>query len=111
MIKTAVQTVTIALSASASSPFQMPNGNQVGLLVPVITSAALYLQGAFTDTTSADFHRLKLIDGTADYILAAGAGSCAASIGEVLGGFAVGKIESGVAQAAIRTFQVMFKLA
>ncbi len=106
-----VQTVTIAQSATHSAAFSPRFSSIVGVWAPVVTSCSIFFPVAYeeTDPSSANFTRAFQKDGSAQFSWAVGIGSANLNVSEVLGHASFAKIESGVPQAAARTFLVMTK--
>lgn len=104
-----VQYVTIPLSGFVSGTVNVKGDRLHGLWVPVVTSAVLYVLGSF-DTTSANFVRLQKPDGSADWTLAAGTGSKAVTLQDFGFTWPYLRLESSVAQAAVRSFAVVSKV-
>lgn len=110
-----VQTLTLAQSASVSGAVDLTAFELVGIDVPVLTSCDLYLQVApavdrsQTAPLSASYKRLWAALGGGALTINAALGSLSFSPGALLGGFQYARVETGVAQAAARTFTVALK--
>jgi len=103
------QTVTIALSGTVSGAFAIAGVAAAGIWSPVITSAQVYLRGSY-DTTSANFVPVYLTTGASRFVFSAGPGSAAMTIpADIAEGFTHLKVETSVAQSAIRNFIVITK--
>lgn len=103
-----VSYATIPLSGTVSGNFAVVGTVRAGVWVPVVTSAAMYIQGAF-DTTSANFVRIQNAVGSGDYTLATGPGSKAFTLQDPVIPFPYLRFESGVAQAAVRSLAIVAK--
>lgn len=103
-----VNTVTVAISGTASASFGLANAGQIGINAPVLTSCQAFLLGS-PDNTDANFARVAALDGSGDFTWSVGVGSSALRA-EVLEGFAFAKVELSIAQAAARNFIVTTKL-
>lgn len=99
---------TIAQSASVSGDIAVTGADLFGLWCPIVTSAAMYLQGNF-DTTSANFVRLTNPAGSGDWIFAAGPGSRAITLQDAAFPFPYLRVEVGTPQADIRTVALTVK--
>lgn len=109
MQKTQIQSATIALSGSLTGSIPIAGATQIGLWVPVVTSCQLFVLGSY-DQSSANFTRLTNIAGSGDWTLSVGPGSRSVSL--VNGGasaFPFIKMETSVAQAAVRNFFISAK--
>lgn len=102
------QTVTIPLSGRVSTPFEVRAPVPWGIACPAVTSGQLFLQVS-PDPTSATFMRLLKTDGSTTWVAAIGAGSVAVEA-EPRRGFSHFRLETSVAQTAVRTFQVSVKV-
>lgn len=99
---------TIAQSASVSGDIAVTGADLFGLWCPIITSAAMFLQGNF-DTTSANFVRLTNPAGSGDWTFGVGPGSRAITLQDAAFPFPYLRVEVGVAQADVRTIAVAVK--
>ncbi len=103
-----MQTVTIPLSGRVSGPFEVRAAGPWGITCPVVTSGQLFVLGSY-DPTSANFVRLLKTDGSTTWAAAIGAGGVAVEA-EPRRGFSHFKLETSVAQAVARTFQITVKV-
>jgi len=102
-------TATVPLSGTVSDDISLVGATVVGLWCPTITSGTVLLQGS-PDTTSANFVRITNAAGSGDWTWSVGPGSKAITIEDVARPFGYLRLETSVAQAAARTFQVVVKL-
>ncbi len=100
---------TIAQSGSVSSMFGLAGAKSVGLFASVVTSCEAYLQVSF-DTSSANFVRAGKKDGSGDFVWSLGPGSLALSLQDTGFPFPFAKIETSVAQEAVRSLSMVVKL-
>lgn len=110
-MNTGLNYATVAQSAQVSSAIDLRRagpGTRVSLLVPVITSCAMYLQGS-PDTTSANFARVNA-NGSQQFVFAAGGGSISVVLDDVIGGLPYAKVEFGVPQSALRSLTMMVRV-
>ena len=95
---------TVVSGAAVSGNFQLARAHLAGLLFPVVTSCAAYLQGSF-DAIAANFLRLQNPLGSGDFTMATGPGSKCFGLVDVP--FENLRIEMGVAQADTRTLTLI----
>lgn len=104
-------TATIASGDTVSGTFDLTGGGIRVIGVPALTSGDLLLQGSF-NTTSADFSRVRLPVVSApvsgDLRIATGPGSCTVLWPDNLPSPSYGRLETGVAQTAPRSFTIRF---
>ena len=105
---------TIALSASISSDIVLGRARDIGLWLPTITSAQVFLKGAFvparTSPASADFVRIHDPRSQAAWFWNAGPGSAAAVLTDIARPFTHLRLETSVAQSAVRSLAIHIKL-
>ncbi len=102
------QQVTVPLSGTLSSLFEVRGRGPWGIWCPAITSGPLFLQASY-DPTSANFVRLLRTDGSTTWAANIGAGSVAVEA-EPRRGFSHFRLETAVAQAVARDFQITVKV-
>lgn len=100
---------TIPLSGSVSDLIRLEGATLFGLWAPVVTSCQMFVQGAF-DQTSANFVRLTNPAGSGDWVFGVGPGSRAVTLQDAAFVFPFLKLETSVAQAAVRSLAVIAKL-
>jgi len=107
-----VNTATIPISGTLSEIIPLQGATIVGLWIPVITSANLFIQAAF-DPTSTNFVRVQNPQGSGDFTITAATGSKAISLSMTEGAFPFpyARIEASAAQAASRACVVGMKFA
>lgn len=107
-IATKVTVLTVpassALTGNVTSPFAMGNTRRLGVVVPVVTSCALFLQVA-VDATSASFARVAV--GSAQLSFAVGPGPAGVDVGDYARGFAYARFELSAQQASVRSLSVI----
>lgn len=102
------QQVTIPLSGTLSGLFAVRADAPWGIWCPVVTSGQLFLQGSY-DPTSANHVRVLRTDGSTTWAANIGPGSVAV-VAEPRAGFSHFRLETSVAQAAARDFQISVKV-
>jgi hypothetical protein len=102
--------LTIPLSGTVSGDIDLAGGDLYGLWAPVVTSCQLFLQGSW-DTTSANFVRLQNAAGSGDWTWSVDAGSKMITLQDVAFPAPYLRVETSVAQTAVRSFAVPVKLA
>lgn len=99
--------------AVVSGIFPIRGAGPIGLWAPVITSANLFFQVGFTAVSAQMVRAFRPHQASADagshWVWAAGAGSAAVQVSNIIESFAFARIESGVAQADTRTLAVIQK--
>lgn len=105
-----LQTLPVIISSGSlvSSPVPLQTSGGVGLIVPNITSAQLFVQAAF-DTVSASFARAWRTDGSSTYVAAVGSTPAALDLSDVVRGFPYVRLETSVAQTDNRSFTMTFR--
>ena len=101
---------TIALSGSVTGDIGIIGSTVVGIHAPTVTSCQIFFQGNY-NTTSAGFVRIGKKDGTGDFSWDLGPGSNAVNLSEELSPFNHLRLETSVAQAAVRSFAILTKLS
>lgn len=99
---------TIPLSGSVTDIIALAGAKLMGLSVPAVTSAALYVQGSW-EAASASLWRLQNPAGSGDWTFAVGPGSKAITLQDVAFPWPYLRIETSVAQAAVRSLAVVAK--
>jgi len=105
------QVVTVPLSSFVSSPFVVKDTDTFGVWMPVVTSGAWFLQGAYTtNAASADFLPvLNSPPSSGSPTLWFGAGSLAVAL-PLLAPFSTFRLTSSIAQAAVRSLVLFGKV-
>lgn len=96
---------TIPLSGTVSEIFNTRGMVGMSIFAPVITSCQVLLQGSF-DQTSANFVRAQNSQGSGQWTYSAGVGSNCINAKDV-GYFPFARLETTIAQAAVRSFAVV----
>jgi hypothetical protein len=105
------QFTTIAQSAQVSSVINLAGGHNFGLWAPVVDSCQLFLLGSWDAAAVPEtFVRLQNPAGSGDWTFAVGPGSKAISLHDVAFPVPFLKVETSVAQTAVRSFAIPVKL-
>lgn len=104
-MRTATIFATIPLSGTLSTQIQIPNTEKATLWCPTVTSCQVLLQGSF-DTTSTNFVRAQNAAGSGQWTFSVGVGSNCISLKDA-GHFPYARLETTVAQAAVRSFAII----
>jgi hypothetical protein len=100
---------TIPSGSALSGIINVSGAREVGLWVPVMTSATnLFVQGAF-DTASANLFRIQNAGGSGDLTLVAGEGRRAFTLTAAAMPFLFLRFESNISQTAVRSLAVVAK--
>ncbi len=108
MVRTRFDTYTVALSGTTTPVIPIYGTLAIGLQFPVVTSCQAFLQVAVQ--SGGPYSRVLGVDGSAQFAMTVGAGSISAILSDLKLPFSHAKVELGVAQAAIRSLQITYKL-
>mgnify|MGYP001562557148 CR=1 FL=1 len=103
--------VTIPLSGFVSGGVAFTGGTLISLWVPTVTSVQMFVQvpPGSLDQASASWVRLQNALGSGDFTIAAGPGSKAFTLTDVLKDIPYFRFESSLAQSAVRSLALMSK--
>ena len=110
MARFQTQFVTIPISGKVSGDVSLAGAREIALLVPVITSGTMLVQGSF-DTTSALFRRIQNTAGSGDLTLTTAAGSLAFTLPAAIYPFPYLRFEAQNFQTAAVSLAVVTKYA
>jgi uncharacterized membrane-anchored protein len=91
-------------AGNVTSPWAMGNTRRLGVIVPAVTSCALFLQVA-ADAASASFARATVQSGQLQYAVAAGPAGI--DLGDAARGFPYARIELSAQQASVRSLSII----
>lgn len=100
-------TVVVASGSAVSDPFGARGLGNLSILAPTVNSCQIFLQ-ASTDTTSANFRRVRVSTNPAtEWAWPVSSNAAAVSVGaDMIGAFPLIRLETGVAQTDARSFSV-----
>ena len=101
----------VASGDTLSEDIALIGAKMVGLHVPGIDSAAVFLQANYGSQASADFVRVLNPAGSGDFTITVDSGVARAmDVTDVIGAFPHARIELGAAQTDTRTFALAVKV-